>query len=291
MGSRGGQAWPNARLEAALAGLALAVDFPETADLAGVVGARIRQAPLPVRRPWLGWLGGLRQRSMWRPVVRRPVYPRVAVAAAALVTMFAGTLVFSPSARDAVAGWIGLRGAKILVVPTVTPLPSPPIGRGLDLGYPVSLAEARREVPYGVVVPKDAILGDPDEVYVRTGFITDQVSLVYRSRPGFPPASLTGAAVLMSEFQGRTDEGFLEKTIVGTRTTLEAVTVGGEPGFWLAGEPHQLTYIDSKGRPVGDRVRLAGNVLLWQRGSLTLRLEGGPTFTKEQALAIAESVA
>jgi len=49
-----------------------------------------------------------------------------------------------------------------------------------------------------------------------------------------------------------------------------------------------MYYVDSHGKPLTDSVRLAGNVLLWQEGSITLRLEG--EITESHALAIAASM-
>jgi hypothetical protein len=69
---------------------------------------------------------------------------------------------------------------------------------------------------------------------------------------------------------------------------VEEVTVGGEPGYWFSGEPHFFTYIDADGQFREERTRLAGNTLIWQRGDLTLRLEG--QLPKEEAVRIAESM-
>ena len=66
------------------------------------------------------------------------------------------------------------------------------------------------------------------------------------------------------------------------------VTVGGLPGYWFSGEPHFFTYQDARGNDRDEQTRLAGNTLNWQRGDLTLRLEG--QITRQQALAIAESM-
>lgn len=60
-------------------------------------------------------------------------------------------------------------------------------------------------------------------------------------------------------------------------------------GYWIDGEPHLFfSYRDERGQLRQDRSRLAGNVLLWERGDLTLRIEGN--LTKVEALRIAESV-
>ena len=50
--------------------------------------------------------------------------------------------------------------------------------------------------------------------------------------------------------------------------------MNGRPGLWLEGGPHTLTYL---GRDLGFRERtvlIHGNVLLWLRDGITMRLEG-----------------
>ena len=74
-------------------------------------------------------------------------------------------------------------------------------------------------------------------------------------------------------------------TVMGV---VQEVTVGGEPGYWFSGEPHFFTYLDATGQVRDEQTRLAGNTLIWQRGDLTLRLEG--QLSKEEALRIAESM-
>ena len=65
------------------------------------------------------------------------------------------------------------------------------------------------------------------------------------------------------------------------------VTVNGDPGFWIEGV-HEIFYTGPEGEFLRDTARLAGNVLLWQHGSVTLRLEADVPMA--QALAIAQSV-
>jgi hypothetical protein len=111
---------------------------------------------------------------------------------------------------------------------------------------------------------------------------------VYRSRPGIPPAAETGAALLVTEFRARIDEELIEKRLLGTGTEIEFVTVDGGDGFWLEGRPHVLYFQAPDGSLLEQTVRLAGNVLLWERGDMTLRIEGD--ITMGQAIRIAESM-
>ena len=72
-------------------------------------------------------------------------------------------------------------------------------------------------------------------------------------------------------------------------THLEAVSVGGEPGFWISGAPHAFFFVCyDAGECRQERYRLAGNVLIWEQDGVTLRLESA--LPREEALAIAESV-
>jgi hypothetical protein len=266
-------------LEQALADLAAALEFPPTPDLAAAVGARLDEAPARApararRRPWLIGLSG------WR---------RLAVAGLVAVLLAAAVLVASPGTREAVARRLGLRGVGVELggppPPTVTTRP----GERLDLGLGerVTLEEARRRVGFPVLVPDVAGFRQPAAVFVNENAPPGgRVDLVYRARPGLPASPFTDAGLLVTEFQGQPSPIFLKKVAVAGM--VEEVTVGGEPGYWFSGEPHFFTYQDARGAVREERTRLAGNTLIWQRGDLTLRLEG--EITKQEALAIAESM-
>jgi hypothetical protein len=76
--------------------------------------------------------------------------------------------------------------------------------------------------------------------------------------------------------------GVMLKKVAGSQSGVEWVTVNGESGLWISGGEHVLF---GPGAPP----RLAGNTLLWQRGELTLRLEG-KHLTKPAALRLAASI-
>jgi hypothetical protein len=270
-------------LERALADLAAALEFPPTPDLAAAVTARLGAAPAAAPAPpspaararrWLAGLAG------WR---------RLAAAGLAVVLLAAAVLVASPGTREAVARRLGLRGIGVELggppPPTVTTTPG---GRlELGLGDRVTLEEARRRVAWPVLVPAAAGLGRPDAVYVNQAVPSGgRVDLVYRARPGLPPSPFTDVGLLVTEFQGQPTPEFLKK--VTAMGVVEQVTVGGEPGYWFSGEPHFFTYRDAAGTLREEQTRLAGNTLIWQRGDLTLRLEG--ELPKEEAIRIAESM-
>jgi hypothetical protein len=66
------------------------------------------------------------------------------------------------------------------------------------------------------------------------------------------------------------------------------VNVNGDQGVWIAGRPHFLYYVDERGQLLRDTVRLAGNVLIWQHGRVTVRMEG--RISLGRALKIAQSM-
>jgi hypothetical protein len=267
-------------LERALTDLAASLEFPPTPDLAAAVTARLGEGPAAAPTPAARarrWLAGL---AGWR---------RLAAAGLAAVLLAAAVLVASPGTREAVARRLGLRGIGVELggppPPTVTTTPG---GRlELGLGDRVTLEEARRRVDWPVLVPAAAGLGPPDAVYVDEVVPSGgRVDLVYRARPGLPPSPFTDVGLLITEFQGQPTPEFLKK--VTAMGVVEQVTVGGEPGYWFTGEPHFFTYQDAAGTLREEQTRLAGNTLIWQRGDLTLRLEG--ELPKQEAIRIAESM-
>jgi hypothetical protein len=151
----------------------------------------------------------------------------------------------------------------------------------------LTLDEARARVAYPVLVPTLPELGAPDEVYLSEPPAGGQVALVYAAAPGRAAAAETGAALLLMQFRGSTDEGFLGKGL-GPGTRLEPVTVNGARGYWIEGAPHFFFHQDEAGQARQEAIRLAGNVLLWEQGDLTLRLEGA--MSKDEALRIAATV-
>ena len=250
----------------------LRVDWPETPDIAGAVAGRLAAAPVPARRPW------------WR--LDRPAW-QVAVAAAAVIV---AVVMAVPPARSAVLDLLGFGSVRIV---REEPRPSR-FGSGLGLGRAVTLEQARRRFP--VLVP--AAVGDPDAVYVSEQPAV-RVDLVYRPRAGLPQASTTGAGLLVSELRAAA-EPLIEKT-VGSGATVERLTVGGDPAFFISGAEHGFAYALETGssrpggavRELGDAVfepqRLAGPTLLVDRSDgVLLRLEGD--LSRDEAVRIAESV-
>jgi len=236
------------RLEAELRDLGPVLSWPEPKDVAPEVSQRLRAG-----RP--GWSSG-----KW-----------TLVAAALVLLLAAGSLSGLPNVRRAVADWLGLPGVRVERVESGQDLPSPAVTP--ELGSRVSLAEAAAAVPFDLVEPP-RIRGL--EIYLDG----DAVTFVRRAPSG-------DIELLITQFEGTLDRELVEKVLPpGSR--LRSVVIGGRQGYWIAGDPHTVLYVDPFGEIRENTVRLAGNTLLWQRGRLTLRLEVGADLRR--ALLIARSL-
>jgi hypothetical protein len=208
-----------------------------------------------------------------RPAGRRR---GVAAAAAAAVLVLGGA---------ALANLL-IPGVEIRRVPDAPTASAPGSVEELRLGRSVDLAEARRVVDLTVLVPQR--LGRPDAVYVGRNPAGGRVTMVYEPTGSLPRDPNTGAGMLVTLFRGSTDAGFVRKR-VGPATTIRNLEVEGDPGMWIEGAPHTVGYIDEAGELFHDSLRLAGNVLIWQEGSVTVRLES--RLDLEPSLRVAESMA
>jgi hypothetical protein len=275
----------DADLEAALRGLAEAIDWPAAGpaaapaatggpDLATVVRARIEAGDAAAARPG---------RWSWRPARRMAI---------ALVVVLLSLAVLAVVAGAAGLGLPGLRlflgPAPVSPPPTVAPSASPaagPPGAGLGLGTQVDLAELDARAGFDVRWPDDPAIGPPDAAYIDPS-LGGQVSLVWGPRSGLPGTFQSGIGLLMTAFRGAVDNGYFTKAI-DLGTTARLVTVNGERAYWLSGAPHFFFYEGPSGR-IEDPRRWVGDALLWADGPITYRLETalGP----DRAIEIAESV-
>ena len=247
-----------ADLDSRLRALAADAEFPPTPDLAAAVRARLADAPAPAVAGWFR----RRRRALAVAVACALLAPAAAIAAV-------------PGARHAVLDWLGLRSVRVRTVQSQPRAPAGAAGPSAPgLGRRATLAEARAALPFTVRVP--ARLAPPARVYVGASPPGGRVSLVYGGRP----------RLLITEFRGSKALVFLEKA-VGPGTTVQRVRVAGAPGAWIAGRPHGFVYADTKGVIREERTRLAGNVLVWERGGVVFRLEGARS--KAAALAVARS--
>jgi hypothetical protein len=273
-------------LERALADLGAHLEHPATPPLADAVMATImeRQAEVDGRRA-LG-PGPARRLGVPRARLPRRGWRRVAVVALALVVLATGIVVATPAAREAVARRLGLLGVEIHLggpAPTVT-TQRPGAGADLGLGRRVTLEQARAAAGFRLLVPTAPGFERPDAVYLGDNVPGGRVDFVYLPRPGLPASRFTNVGLLITQFQATP---FAEK-FAKSATQVEQVTVGGERGYWLMGEPHGFVYQDRHGNIREETARLAGSTLLWTRGPVTLRLEG--QVSKQQAVRLAESM-
>jgi hypothetical protein len=191
-----------------------------------------------------------RGRIAWRrPAVLTLVLLAVALAAALAV----------PQSRGAILRLFHLGGVTVRIVDRLPPAEERPLAA--DLGPTVSPAVAEGTLGLAPLLP-------PLEPLPPLHAVDQVVSLVFADR---------GRPVLLSEL--RAPGGYLLKKVAIVDTHLVRVRVGRDPGLWLSGHPH--VFFGPEAAP-----RLAGNVLVWQHGDLTLRLEGRD-LTLRRALELA----
>ena len=239
--------------------------WPDTPPLQRIVAERLRESErLPQLRPRLS----LHSR-------RRTVLILVAAALLVAAAAVAARLVVE----------IGAASVEIV--------PGPPTGlpeRGLSpqtLGEPAAtLHDAAETAGFAPIVP--ARLGAPEGIWTAPGSKGGQGSrivLAWRATPALPSIEgLPWGAVLM-EFRGEADlaaKRVFEESLGGFRP----VAVEGGEGFWITGA-HAITLEDPAGGPPVT-LRVTGNVLLWQRGDLTMRLES--SLGLPAALEVAASI-
>src|SRR5256712_9302683 len=206
-------------LERALRDLGPRTPPPPTPTRAGRVGTRVVAQPIARRR----------RLELWRDP------RRLALVAAVLLVLLGAAAVANPATRDAIAHFFHVRG--VIVNRQASPLPSFSPVTPLDLGRRTTMADAQSKLSFTIAVP--AGLGEPDAVYVVSGLPGGEVALAYTPRPGIPLVKQTGLGVLVSEFRGDLNPGFLVKGL-GEGTTAEEVSVHGDPGWWISGQPHMI---------------------------------------------------
>jgi hypothetical protein len=191
----------------------------------------------------------------------------------------AGAIAAVPEVRETVRNVLGIKGVSIERAPS--PLAVSPEGQ-LALGKRIAPAVAERRVAFGVVTLAPRALGAPDETYYRPFPPGGALSLVYRSKASARSDRPIRGRLVLTEFLGATVR--VVRKFVAPGTSVEVVSVAGERGVWFSGRPHYFGYLDAHGRLRG--IRLVGNTLLWQRGPLTLRLEGASSRTSALRLAV-----
>jgi hypothetical protein len=181
-----------------------------------------------------------------------------------ITLLLAGSAMALPPTRNAILNVLGLRGVRI---ERVTSLPAS-AGTRFGLGTRIPFADAREAAAFTALTPPRA----------TAAFLAQDI-------PGGRISLLVGRT-LVTEF--RASVSALLVKMIGLATHYTLVRVNGGAGIYLFGAPHEVFVMEPNGALRTDRVRLAGNVLLWQQGPLTLRIEG--THNLAQALALAHSL-
>jgi hypothetical protein len=163
----------------------------------------------------------------------------VALVAVALAAAFA-----VPQSRGAILRFLGFGSVRIEFVDRLPAVQERPLAAGL--GPTVSAAVARDLLGRPPLLPPVA-----PALHAQGGI----VSLLFLH---------DGNPVLLSEV-GHGDR--LLKKIASASTSTRWQRVGNDPAIWIAGDSHIVVF--PRAAP-----RLAGHVLVWQHGNLTLRLEG-----------------
>jgi hypothetical protein len=237
---------PDLDLELALAGCGRELSFPPTPDLVASVSRRLEA----VSRP-------------------RRTRGRMLVLAFAILLATAGI------AAGVTASLHGLGLVFVDKIPPVTP------GKTLSLGLQVKQDEARRLVGFELIVPGPP-LGRPDAWFVES--ITDGrvATLVWGAHGDLPPIR-HGVSVLATESPGHVELEFAKK-FIGVDSKVVSIRVNGAPGLWITGSPHAIAWSNGGAFPQ-QNVRLVGNVIVWNAGSLLIRIEGARTLAEARRLA------
>jgi len=248
-------------LAAELVALGRALDVPPPpADLAAAVLDRV-----PARPP--------------RPSAARRFAAAVAaratrgrrIAVAVLLALVLAVTAGAPAAAG-IARWLGLGGVVVVEAPGDPGRPGPP-GAPPGDGVVGSLGEAGERAGFAPLLP--GALGPPDRITV----LPDAPVVGADWAPAAPGAP----GLHLDQFVGGPGPYFLKRYA----DVVEFVEVDGTEAFWLA-QPHSLEYLDAIGHERTAPSRTSGPALIWQRGDLTLRLEGEPD--RARALQIAASV-
>jgi len=228
------------------------------------------------------------------PDHRRLRRPRMIGVAAAVAVLLAVVVVMEPT-REAIAGWFGIGAVRLEQVDgLVTPDPTAPRAIGppgsttgtltephghgtepADSDEPTvaaQLAAAETRLAFPIHLPDTSVTGRPLRVTVDPAVATGLVEITYRDFTLVEVASLPGELPPLTK-------------LMPPGATIRNVSVGTYPALWISGTPHELTYIRPDGTFATDDVRRAGNVLLWEAGGITHRLEGLASLEGAQLIA------
>jgi hypothetical protein len=247
----------NEQLSTALVALGRDLAYPETPALSGAVTARLAAERARGTRPRL-------------PGLALPNRRRVALLVAVGVLALVG---IAAAARLAIGAF------EIRVQPNASPPASRSPVQPSAIGDPVSEAEAVARAGFEPALPPGPA---PDEVYViDTEFGDAGVLYAWRPSATYPRIEGTGWGLVLIAAQG--DREFATKT-VNRFDALVEVKVNGRPAAWIP-VPHEISVATDEG---SETFAVTGNVLIWQAGDLTYRLE--TELGRSEAIVLAESI-
>jgi hypothetical protein len=247
-----------------------------------VVGRDLDVPPTPAILPGvLARIAEVERAPAWlQPRLSLPSRRRTLVLVAAVVLLLAAAAIASRLV-------IHIGAVTIGVVPSM-PTPIPNEFESADVfGDPISLADAGARAGFAPVVP--AALGPPDHVWVgraQAGFdptvVTTRIVMAWDPRQHLPAIDRLPWGAVVMELEGEAE--IISKAVASDTATLEPARVDGRRAAWTSGK-HAMEIATATGRRA---VLVTGNVLVWQEGALTFRLE--TALPKGEAVGIAESI-
>lgn len=177
-----------------------------------------------------------------------------------------------PGPRRAVADMLGIGGVDLRFVEDL-----PEAVVIAPFGEPASLEQAAAEVAFPILLPEGH---RPDDVFIDRSLPGGLISVAYGDGEG-------DYRLVVTQMKGTTDQPLIEKEVL-PETTVAAVDVAGNPGFWIEGPPHVLMVRVDGAEVRRDQPRLVGNTLVYVKDGVTIRIEIAGTL--EDALAVARSL-
>lgn len=235
------------------------MQFPPTPDIAGAVRERIE-----ARRG---------------SIFRRPV-TRLAQPVGVIVLVIVLVVLLVPDLRARAFDWLHVGAVRISEDPppaAATPFPNllqgydvTPIASILDWDHAITLGKAQDRVDFPIPTVPD--LGPPDHVFYY--HLEESIIILVWEQPDSTPISL--------HLIGSRSRVFKYNAQVETETD-----VNGQRALWLTG-PHQYEIMPQEGSSAVIQRYIQGNVLIWEAGGVTYRLEGD--LTLDEARDLAESL-
>jgi hypothetical protein len=189
--------------------------------------------------------------------IERPSRRRWWLVAALAALAAAGALLAIPQTRAAILDLLRVGGVEVERVDTQ---PRAPV-RPPALGREVPFAVAQRAVDFPLLAPSSSV------AYLDGSIV-----------------NLRWKRYVLSQWRGEQLAYAMKQVGPGSRTV--GVSVRGATGLWITGARHEIFYRDpTTGEVVATSRRLVGNVLIWEAGGITYRLEGARTLADARAVA------